>query len=338
MMNAHKGLIGYMRLTFSDAISWTALAQLALWLTFSACSVPAVAQFGQAGCATAPCVNPVPCENCSGTWTDDYGAIWGVTSEQAVTWGTWSVTGNVSVPHPITGCPRINYTVSGSVTQTWGSDTAYGATSFTWQASNPSPSTICSGVTPFTSVTYNGSIENNGCNKGNGTWMNSSGGSGSFTMSKPPEVPSGELTTSVGWSSGYGGSVHQWRQVLQGPFLAGRQVAESPTGGDLDTCNWPDSGVDNFRVTGGYWNVGFFFWDNTWGDDYIGWTGARVTYYRTNMRPPCSASAGQGMNIAIQGRSGALHNYLVGSIGTGLPDSVTVTSSRAGQTVSTTWP
>ncbi len=320
-----------------DVVRWAAPA---LWLVFLFAGGvrPALAQLGSPGCVSTACVNPVPCEHCTGTWTDDVGAVWTVTSDLAPTWGTWGVTGSLSAPIG-PGCPRASYSVEGWITQTWGSDSVYGATSFHWRAFNPAPYTPCGGLTPQASITYDGNIENNGCDKGSGTWTNSSGLGGSFSVSKPPEIPWGESTTAVGWSSVYGGSVQQWRQVLQGfGNFAGRQVTESPTGGDLDTCNFAGSGVDNYHVTGGTWNVGFWFWDSTWGDDYVGWSGDRVTFYRSNGRPPCSASAGQGMNITIQGRSGALQNYLFDGIGTGLPDYATVTSSRAGQTVSRTWP
>src|SRR5258708_16106872 len=136
------------------------------------------------GCGSPPCSpNPVPCAHCTGTWTDNGGAVWTVSSNNTpASYGTYSVSGSVVVPNVVFGCPSITYSVSGSISQTFGSAFARGTTSIQWTASSPNPSASCGGNTPVTSMTYTGSILNDDSDTGSGTWASSSGPTGSFSM------------------------------------------------------------------------------------------------------------------------------------------------------------
>lgn len=59
-------------------------------------------------CGGAPCSpNPTPCAQCTGTWTDNYGDQWTVSSPD---WpsapGSQRVSGSVTIPaEPLFGCP-----------------------------------------------------------------------------------------------------------------------------------------------------------------------------------------------------------------------------------------
>src|SRR5258708_5367972 len=143
------------------------------------------------GCSSPPCSpNPVACAHCAGTWTDNGGAVWTVTSNTTPPSAfTYPVSGSVVVPAGAFGCPSITYSVSGSITQTFGSSTTRGTTAIQWVASSPSPSSSCGGYTPVSSQTYNGNILNDGCDFGSGNWTNSSGLHGSFSMTKPTDRP-----------------------------------------------------------------------------------------------------------------------------------------------------
>ena len=291
----------------------------------------------QAGCTGLPCTNPVPCYNCVGSWNDGTGVTWSLTSDSS-----YNVSGTAVLAPVVPGCPSVTYsTVSGSISQGFRQDGTQGYTSFTWTARNPSPSGSCGGYTPATYITDSGSIQNNGCDKGSGTWTDSYGG-GSFVMSKPPNVPTSEITTPVGFSTGIYATVGQFRQTLQGPTWPygydGRQVSEASNGTPADSCYFPGSIVPPYALSGGVWNVDYYYSSNVWADDYVGWPTGAVTYYRQNFRPPCSGSAPQGMYIAIGGTSGSRQLYSAGSVGATIPDYAQVTVTRNGQNQSTVWP
>ncbi len=143
-----------------------------MWLIISFCVLgyPNVA-FGQ-GCQYPPCLpNPVPCAHCTGVWTDNSGAVWTISSNLfPQLMGTCPVSGSVLVPHSVPGCPSITYSVTGGITHVAGSAFQRGTTNLTWSASNPSPSGSCGNVSPMATLTPTGSIANNGCDTGSGTW------------------------------------------------------------------------------------------------------------------------------------------------------------------------
>jgi hypothetical protein len=296
---------------------------------------PGIAQsfFGVPGCDSTPCINPVPCAHCTGSWTDQDGGSWFITSD-----ASGSVTGNLLTT--LAGCTTQSYTVTGTIVPVSGNQFVNGAASITLNATDPRPGTggACS-VATYANLT--GSIENNGCdlvgplNASLVTSLNST----TTTFTKPPDIPSGEVTNFQGWSTGIYVTVGQWRQQLQASVgMNGRQVTESSGFGSVtDTCFFTGSSVPVASISGGWWNVGFYSTDN-WDDDYVGNTTAGVTYYRQHFRPPCSTTVPQQMNIAVHGMSGDTDAYADNAVGEGIPDYVTVTSTRNGQTQTTTWP
>jgi len=298
--------------------------------------------FGQPGCGLpGACVNPVSADNITGTWTDTTNATWSLTSS-----GT-SVSGSVSVPNP--GCSTVTWTVSGSITVPFQNDSVQGTTSFTWNASNPNPSGTCGGFTPFTSATLAGTIQNNGDDKGTGTFT-SPGGSFATTATKSPtDAVMSETTNFVGFGTVTGYlTVGQFRQVLNSStgstnIFNGRQVSETTgTGTAFDHCWFPGSSVPKFvTVQGSTWNVGYYSTlDNYWVDDYIGWNTVQVDYYRNHLTPssfPCDAQIPQIMKIATNGTSGSTTQYTSDTI-TAIIDATTVTVSRAGVAALTSYP
>lgn len=300
-----------------------------------------VGMLAQPGCGSpGTCTNPVPVENITGTWTDTSGATWTLTTS-----GT-SVSGSVSVPNA--GCPTVTWSVSGSLTVPYQTDGVQGSTSFTWNASSPSPSGTCGGFTPWPSASFSGSIQNNGNDRAPGTFT-SPGGSFSDTASKSADVVGSETTNFVGFGSYTGGqTVGQFRQTLNSAsgssdIFEGRQVSETTgTGTAFDNCWFPGSLVPKFvTVQGSTWNVGYYSTlANYWVDDYIGWNTSQVTYYRSHLTPssfPCSAQIPQVMHIATGGTSGSTSVYTSDTI-TSTIDTTTVTVSRAGVAAQATYP
>lgn len=275
--------------------------------------------YGQVGCSSGGgvCTNPVPAVNLTRTWTDDTSATWTITS-----YSYGAVTGTVRVPNPVY---------------------VQGYTSFTWNASNPNPTSSC-GIPAYSNMTYSGTIQNNGNDRGTGTWQRP-GASGSFTTNKNPrDIPNSEITNAVGFSGGYLATVGQFRQTLtsssgSGDIFKGRQVSEATGfGTNYDNCWFPGSSVPKWdKVQGSVWNVGYYMTlDNTWVDDYIGWNTAQVDYYRQRLTPssfPCGAQIPQSMYIAISGTSGSRSNYKNHSVGGQIYlDRVTVNRDGVSQT------
>ena len=149
-------------------------------------------------------------------------------------------------------------------------------------------------------------------------------------------LPAGETTTSNGWD---GGGIHRWRQRLTpitthfGSATPGRcQVTEADGGGGADTCHFPGSAFAPFTaVTGGTWDVDA---SNRWGDDFVGWFGPAVNFYRTNGRAPCSATFTQSMRVVRPGGNVEYRqNVLTSDIGL-----TTVSSTRDGHTETRPFP
>jgi len=143
----------------------------------------------QSNCGTPPCLNQVPCANCSGSWTDNFGYSW--TTDTS---GNGTISGTFN-SHGVDGCPITTRQITGTYNNTTGN--------FTVQGVNPSPpaGTSCSGNSVITSgITYTGSLINNGCDTGSGIWSNTGGGSGSFQWSKGCDIPDSEQTFGVNWA------------------------------------------------------------------------------------------------------------------------------------------
>lgn len=75
---------------------------------------------GAGGCPTPKCApNPVPCAHCTGTWTDDFGYTYNLSSNNnppAI--GTYNVTGTIQ--EPTQDCSVRWQIASGTITQTGG--------------------------------------------------------------------------------------------------------------------------------------------------------------------------------------------------------------------------
>jgi len=202
------------------------------------------------------------------------------------------VSGTVNVPPFVATCPHVIYQVSGSISQTFGSATTSGTTRITWSATSPSPSGSCAGSTPWPSVTHTGTITNDGCDSGNGTWSNSGGGNGTFTMSKPADVPDGspaETTTPIAWWSSDPTIALYDNTIGSSKYMAGRQVVESANGASSDTC-WFNGSIYTTASLGSTlagWFVGFYYFNNRYEYDYVGMYSGAVSYYRSNGRTPC---------------------------------------------------
>ncbi len=311
--------------------SWPALiCTIVLW---SGLLASAQSFTGDPGCTGRPCPDVVPCRQCIGNWSDQFGGTWNITSD-----ASYNVTGTVSTN--VSGCVSQRYTVSGTISPSPGIFSSNGSTSISLTASNPQPGTDpnCE-VAP--QVTLTGNIENGGCDLvgPSAATENSVFGSFSTSFSKPADIPSGETTNFQGWSTGSYATVGQWRQVLTSNVnLDGRQVTEQPGfGAYQDTCTFSGSAVPPASLSGGVWNVSFYF-PNNWDDDYVGYTTHAVTYYRMNFRPPCSTNVPQAMYVFTRGYNNSLSMYTNGSVGEGIPDYSNVTSTRDGQTMQKAWP
>jgi hypothetical protein len=82
--------------------------------------------------------------------------------------------------------------------------------------------------------------------------------------------------------------------------FAGRQVFEASNGAATDTCWFPDAAQDGFQpagLTGGGWFVGYYFFNNQWHYDYVGFTNGAVEYYQDHSRVPCAVNIPQAMKI-----------------------------------------
>jgi hypothetical protein len=146
-----------------------------------------------------------------------------------------------------------------------------------------------------------------------------------------PPIPTGENTTPNGWLTG---GVHKFVQVLLPNAISfyGREVREFVGGQGVDSCWFSGSMIDpQTTVSGGTWSVGS---SNVWGQDNVGWEESGIVYYRQQQRAPCGAILIQGMMINIPG---GYREYVVHAL-EGSFTSSTVTSVRAEESVTHTWP
>lgn len=297
-----------------------------------------------AQCSSPPCVNPVPCANCNGRWTDNYGDVWTLDTNWSI--GDTAITGSQSGPIG-PGCPNVTYgSVSGSLTRIPGSGSTNGRTTFTVTASGPVPSSY-PGCSIASSVTFSGEIYNDGCSTGSGTWSNSLTYSGTFTWSKPCETPTSETTNGDNWADiTYGGEPTEFAfqaQLNASSSYNGRQVYEASGGIGSDGCWFPGSMYGTLdSITGGGWPVGSFAY-NYYGYDTVGYISAAVSYYRSE-RPgqglvfPCSSTIHQNMTIYCTGHptgGGTVYqsNTLTSTIDTG-----SVSAVRSSDSHTRLWP
>jgi hypothetical protein len=282
----------------------------------------AATAMAQSGCGTSnwsTCNDPVPVTFLSGSWIeDDSSSEWTLTANNGNQGQQGSVTGFVYVfaPPDAWSCPVFNYTAGGYYSPGYIIDNFGGTTSFTWTASNPTPNITCSGYTPVSGMTFQGTINNRGNDTGGGTWTNSSGLSGGLSIETNLILtPSSETVQFGGWVPGLP-TVANFSQTLNdnkpydpsdpySDMFQGRQVYEETQTPGTDTCD--SNGISPFApfvaVTGGTWNVGYTPGNaNTYLWDSVGFFPARVEWYQQNMAAslPCTATVPQQMEIVNQ--------------------------------------
>jgi len=294
------------------------------------------------GCTSPPCSpNPVPCAHCSGSWTDDTGALWTVASNNTPTsYGTYTVSGSVSVPNPTAGCPGVTFTVTGNISQYFGSASSRGTTTIQWLASNPVPSNPPCGFPPQSTITYTGTIINNSCDTASGSWTNSTGATGTFTAAKNPDVPDlspTETNATVAWYSLIPTVMLFQPTIGSSKYMAGRQVFEAPSSAPIDSCWFPGSQILPGSLSGGGWHVGFYFFNNTWTYDYVGMTPYTIEYYRNNSRVPCTVALYQAMRL-YQSDTASSYTYKNNLLYWNIPDYVNYGVARDGVQAWRTWP
>lgn len=281
-----------------------------------ACAVSASGQ----GCGSPQCSpNPVPCAHCTGTWSDNTGFTYNISSNNNPPMvGTYNVSGTMQASPA--DCSVV-YQVSGTITQSWGGS-GVGLTTLNLTGSNPSPSGSCSNdgqhISDYQYVDV--SITNNGCDYASGSWSNSDGFQGNLTMTKPADIPD-EFPTQTSsavcwWDQGCGGV---WPVVLfedtigSSKSMAGRQAYEWQGASTQDTCWFQGSWFPPYGLSGGGWYVGYYWgsgggagYSNKMEYDWVGLGPDTVTYYNginvegsTNAmnRVPCTMNAPQNMSL-----------------------------------------
>ena len=117
-------------------------------------------------------------------------------------------------------------------------------------------------------------------------------------------VPTGEVTTSDGWSFP---AVHRFEQRLTpfGTSFVGRWVSESDAAPATDSCWFQDSNYDPMSgVSGGAWRVTP---GNNWGPDSVGYDYTPLIWYYREQRPmndlpmPCGWTVYQRLEITSCG-------------------------------------
>ena len=153
-------------------------------------------------------------------------------------------------------------------------------------------------------------------------------------------LPQSETTAFQGWAKSISqATMGEWQQTiaLQSVAYKGVTVQESnPGGGGPDTCWFSGSKYTPFNsITGGTWTVKK---GNIWGFDYVGYFQGPVTYYRAKGRAPCGTKFPQQMQIKYATGDPKFYNYGTVNILGGKIGTKTVTSIRAGQSKTETWP
>lgn len=258
------------------------------------------------------CINPLPCADCSGQWTDNYQDTFIINHDsQGVLTGS---SGTFNSPYVQNGlCPAVTYTLNGQFVPVYGDSTTPGRTDFVFEATNPDHGSTAN-CQVSTNTRFMGSIPSAGggggtnCGHADGTWTNSLGYSGTFRWDRACNVPSGnpaEKSTFVEWGNNYGQDANfaAFTATISGNInWDGRDVIES-AGAALDTC--AIEGIAPPAVTGGLWHVGILGIDtntstnllnNTYGLDFVGDTTATVTFIK-NRGVSCRRTVEQIMKI-----------------------------------------
>jgi hypothetical protein len=273
--------------------------------------------------------------------TDNYGWVWTVASNTfPPSPSTYSVVGTVTAPPPGPGCPEVTWHVAGSITQTVVPN-GTGTTAISWEATNPSPNTVCAGVIPDPKIDMTGNIVNNTCNSASGTWTESFGQNGSFTMSKPSDLPDlnpSDTTTAIAWWTSDPTIALFEGSIGSSEDMAGRQVFEGPNASPSDTCWFPGSIYGSATLTGSGWFVGFYYFNNSYDYDYVGMASAEVSYYRSNGRTPCLVTLPQALRLYTYGYGYGYYQYFSDTLYINLPDLTNYGVARAGVQAWRTYP
>lgn len=170
---------------------------------------------------------------------------------------------------------------------------------------------------------------------GQESWAGPSNGFGGVNYAAPA-IPSGETTTSAGYTDPVP-TIHRFMSTLHGGSFSGRTTSESSPGyGGPDTCWFPGSAWGyHTSVTGGSWPP--VDANNQYGADRIGWLPEAVNYYRANLRAPCETTMYQNMSINCPGCSSDPYHYITNTIRTGMSE-FSVWSERAGVYADRVWP
>lgn len=192
---------------------------------------------------------------------------------------------------------------------------------------------------PFNSETFDGGITNNGCDTMSGSWTNSDGARGTFSMTKPTDLPDrspAETSTAVAWWS-LAPTIALFEQTIgSSKYMAGRQVFEAQLGWAFDSCYFDGSIYDPYKLSAGGWYVGFYFFNNKWEYDYVGITPGAINYYRLKSRTPCLMHANQGMRMYSRDTSTS-NEYFTDTVYVNLPDKLNYGVARAGVQAWRTW-
>lgn len=172
------------------------------------------------------------------------------------------------------------------------------------------------------------------------------GGAAAEAVKKVCVVPTGETNAWNAWDAA-NATVGRWRGTLTPANVNfnGRSVTErDPGGGGPDSCHFNGATYAAFTaITGGTWAVGA---GNVWGDDFVGWFPAAVTYYRNQGRAPCGTTFPQRMEINCPNGDQAYQTNTLGCAMTAAIPAMngnpavpgTVSSTRSGNTQTKNWP
>ena len=264
--------------------------------------------------------NPVPCAQCTGTWTDNYGWTYNISSNNNPPYaGTYSVSGTLQ---SVGLCGALYQNSSGTLAQINGGD-GPANTQLNITFSNPDPSGWCDlGNGQYQHIadtqTISVNITNDDCDNASGSWSNSDGCpacSGNLAMTKPSDIPDlnpAETTSVVSWWSSDPTIMLYDETIGSSKSLAGRQVFEMSTAPN-DGCWYQDSLYGKQDLTGGGWFVGYYYFNNRYEYDYVGMGYLRVPYYRGQVqnsvnRTPCLVTLPQTMKIYTRLGSQAYFN------------------------------
>lgn len=276
-----------------------------------------------AGLTAVTAANAQQCAMGDGLWRDNYWYEYNLDHQSGQ-----QLSGTVrSTPHPWLGqspCARTPYPVTGQVVN--------GVITLTMV--NPAPDAVCAAV-----INYTGTLTQGSCNTGGGTYTNSGGGYGSWVWSKDCDLPNGDVTAANSWASD-DPAIYEWRGTVQPTSrnYRGRRIGEDTASAGTDSCYFPGSAITpQTSVTG----TSGILASNDYADR-VGWASYAISYYRQRGRAPCQFSIPQRVLMACGGVPSMPQlqfdlPFATNTVSAGFT-TTTVWSSRAGQTVSKSFP